>query len=104
MANMAGCTPFGRWSFKKASSLRHGDRGRPVQHAEHLQHAAHPGALRHRQLGHGGEPADNLGFALWFYNPFSVICRENFPSRVGVLAIRIGDHCFYNPTEAYALT
>ena len=51
-----------------------------------------------------GNRLTNLGFALWFYNPFSVICRENFPSRVGVLAIRIGDHCFYNPTEAYALT
>ena len=51
-----------------------------------------------------GNRLTNLGFALWFYNPFSVICRENFPSRVGQLAIRIGDHCFYNPTEAYALT
>lgn len=51
-----------------------------------------------------GNRLTNLGFALWFYNPFSVICRGNFPSRVGVLAIRIGDHCFYNPTEAYALT
>ena len=50
-----------------------------------------------------GNRLTNLGFALWFYNPFSVICRENFPSRVGQLAIRIGAHCFYNPTEAYAL-
>lgn len=46
----------------------------------------------------------DLGLALWFYNPFSVTCRENFPSRVGRLALRLGNHCFYTPTEAYALT
>ena len=51
-----------------------------------------------------GHRLTNLGFALWFYNPFSVTCRDNFPSRVGKLVIRIGDHCFYNPTEAYAST
>ncbi len=51
-----------------------------------------------------GNRLTNLGFALWFYNPFSVTCRDNFPSKVGQLVIRIGDHCFYNPTEAYALT
>lgn len=31
-------------------------------------------------------------------------CRRNFPSDVGVFVIRIGDHCFYNPTAAYADT
>ena len=51
-----------------------------------------------------GNRLDGLGFALWFYNPFSVTCRDNFPSRVGQFVIRIGDHCFYNPTEAYAQT
>ena len=35
---------------------------------------------------------------------FSVTCRDNFPSRVGEFVIRIGDHCFYNPTPAYAET
>ena len=35
---------------------------------------------------------------------FSVTCRDNFPSRVGEFVIRIGDHCFYDPTPAYAET
>ena len=43
----------------------------------------------------------NLGEALWFYNPYSPDCSENFPSNVGYFVIRIGDHCFYNPTEEY---
>ena len=51
-----------------------------------------------------GNRLTSLGFALWFYNPFSVTCRDNFPSRVGEFVIRIGDHCFYNPTPAYAET
>lgn len=51
-----------------------------------------------------GNRLPNLGFALWFFNPFSATCRQNFPSNVGRFAIRIGDHCFYNPTEAYADT
>jgi len=46
----------------------------------------------------------NLGRALWFYNPFSVFCRSNFPSNVGYFVVRIGDHCFYNPTDAYFQT
>ena len=51
-----------------------------------------------------GNRLPNLGFALWFFNPFSATCRQNFPSNVGQFVIRIGDHCFYNPTEAYANT
>ena len=51
-----------------------------------------------------GNRLTNLGFALWFFNPFSAACRENFPSQVGEFVIRIGDHCFYNPTDAYADT
>lgn len=46
----------------------------------------------------------NLGQALWFYNPFGPTCRQNFPSNVGYFVTRIGDHCFYNPTEYYADT
>lgn len=42
--------------------------------------------------------------ALWFYNPFSQNCRPKFPSDVGYFHIRIGDHCFYNPTDAYYKT
>lgn len=51
-----------------------------------------------------GNRLTNLGFALWYFNPFSSSCRQNFPSRVGEFVIRIGDHCFYNPTAAYAET
>ena len=51
-----------------------------------------------------GNRLDGLGFALWFFNPYSSTCRTNFPSRVGEFVLRIGDHCFYNPTDAYHKT
>ena len=51
-----------------------------------------------------GNRLDGLGYALWFFNPFSSSCRPNFPSRVGEFVLRIGDHCFYNPTRYYADT
>ena len=51
-----------------------------------------------------GNRLTNLGYALWYFNPFRPDCRQNFPSKVGQFVIRIGDHCFYNPTEAYADT
>lgn len=46
----------------------------------------------------------NLGSALWFFNPYSPICPQNFPSSIGYFVVRIGDHCFYNPTDAYYQT
>lgn len=51
-----------------------------------------------------GNRLTNLGFALWYLNPFQPSCRPNFPSAVGRFVIRIGDHCFYDPTDAYADT
>lgn len=51
-----------------------------------------------------GNRLGNLWESLWFYNPFSVNCRNNFPSAVGYFVIRIGDHCFYNPAASYAST
>ena len=48
-----------------------------------------------------GNRLTNLGQALWYFNPYKPECRVNFPSKVGEFAIRIGDHCFYNPTEYY---
>ena len=51
-----------------------------------------------------GNRLTNLGFALWYFNPFSPSCRANFPSQVGQFVIRLGDHCFYNPTESYRET
>ena len=51
-----------------------------------------------------GNRLTNLGFALWYFNPFRPTCQPNFPSAVGRFVIRIGDHCFYDPTAAYADT
>ena len=51
-----------------------------------------------------GNRLPDVAESLWFYNPFSANCRANFPSRVGYLQTRIGDHCFYNPTDAYYQT
>jgi len=51
-----------------------------------------------------GNRLPQLGTALWFFNPYSSACRQNFPSEVGYLITRIGDHCFYNPSNAYYKT
>lgn len=48
----------------------------------------------------GGRLAD-LSDALWFYNPYSANCRSSFPNNNGYLQTRIGDHCFYAPTNSY---
>ena len=48
-----------------------------------------------------GNRLPDVAQSLWFYNPFSASCRPQFPSGVGYLQTRIGDHCFYNPTSAY---
>lgn len=42
--------------------------------------------------------------SLFFFNPYSSICPTYFPTEVGVIHNRIGDHCFYTPTSAYANT
>lgn len=51
-----------------------------------------------------GNKLANVAYSLWYYNPYSAGCRGNFPSNVGYFNIRIGNHCFYNPTEAYQNT
>lgn len=51
-----------------------------------------------------GNRINNLGIALWYFNPFQPVCRPFFPSQVGQFVIRVGEHCFYNPTQAYADT
>ena len=48
-----------------------------------------------------GNRLGDVAQSLWFYNPFSATCRQSFPSGVGYWQTRIGDHCFYNPTDAY---
>lgn len=44
------------------------------------------------------------GSALWFFNPYSDTCRNNFPNQNGTFMTRIGNHCFYTPTDSYYLT
>ena len=51
-----------------------------------------------------GNRLPDVAESLWFYNPFNPKCRNNFPSAVGYWQTRIGDHCFYNPTNAYYQT
>ena len=42
--------------------------------------------------------------SLFFFNPYSQTCPTYFPTRVGVIHNRVGDHCFYSPTSLYADT
>ena len=51
-----------------------------------------------------GQGIPDVAESLWFYNPFGPQCRSRFPSEVGYWQTRIGDHCFYNPTDAYYKT
>ena len=51
-----------------------------------------------------GNRLPDVAESLWFYNPFGPNCRPFFPTGVGYWQTRIGDHCFYNPTDAYYKT
>lgn len=51
-----------------------------------------------------GNKIGTIAYALWYFNPFIPSCREFFPSEVGALTARIGQHCFYTPTSSYYLT
>ena len=42
--------------------------------------------------------------SLFFHNPYSPTCPTYFPTNVGVIHNRVGDHCFYLPTSYYANT
>ncbi len=45
------------------------------------------------------------GSSLWYFNPFIPTCPYTFPRNgVGSIQVRVGEHCFYNPTELYAQT
>lgn len=46
----------------------------------------------------------DFGTALWFYNPYAAECRQNFPSDVGYFFTKLGNHCFFNPTDLYYYT
>ena len=45
-----------------------------------------------------------VGDSLFFYNPYSSSCASYFPTNVGIIYTRVGDHCFYEPTARYAST
>lgn len=52
-----------------------------------------------------GQRLFTTGASLWYFNPFQPTCQYYFPrNRTGSLQVRVGDHCFYNPTELYAQT
>lgn len=51
-----------------------------------------------------GNRVADVAESLWFYNPFGTGCKGFFPGKVGYWQTRIGDHCFYNPTDAYFKT
>jgi N-acetylmuramoyl-L-alanine amidase len=43
--------------------------------------------------------------SLWYMNPFNPVCPNAFPyNGTGYWHTRINQHCFYNPTGAYART
>ena len=46
----------------------------------------------------------NIGYSLWYFNPYAP-CPNMFPPNgVGIFQIKILNHCFYDPTELYAQT
>ena len=52
-----------------------------------------------------GNTFSAVGNSLFFFNPFSDTCPRFFPANgIGIIYNRIGDHCFYAPTEKYADT
>ncbi len=51
-----------------------------------------------------GNRLTNLGFALWYFNPFNPSCRQFFPSQVGRFVIRLGFFNVTATTESYAET
>lgn len=52
----------------------------------------------------GGGRLIGVDGSLFFHNPYSPKCPTYFPTNVGVIHNRIGDHCFYLPTSYYADT
>jgi N-acetylmuramoyl-L-alanine amidase len=51
-----------------------------------------------------GNTDASVGNSLFYFNPYSSTCPTYFPSNVGVIYNRVGDHCFYSPTAAYSKT
>lgn len=51
-----------------------------------------------------GNTDSSVGDSIFFFNPYSSSCPRYFPSSVGAIYNRVGDHCFYTPTNAYKNT
>lgn len=49
-----------------------------------------------------GNRLNEIGNCLWYLNPFRPNCSAIFPSNgSGTFHTRLGEHCFYRPTEKY---
>lgn len=74
----------------------------PTQNIYNMQPGAEHYAIADWAIG--GERLAPVGEALWFYAPMGADCRPQFPGASGVFAVKIGGHCFFVPTAAYAQT
>ena len=48
-----------------------------------------------------GNTASSVGNSIFFFNPYSDSCPNYFPTKIGIIYNRVGQHCFYAPTPAY---
>ena len=52
-----------------------------------------------------GNRLNEMGDCLWYLNPFKPVCDNTFPyNGSGTFHTRLGEHCFYRPTELYRQT
>lgn len=52
-----------------------------------------------------GNRLNEIGICLWYLNPFRPTCSPEFPyNGSGTFHTRLGEHCFYRPTQLYANT
>ena len=52
-----------------------------------------------------GNRLSEIGECLWYLNPFMPSCGPTFPyNGSGTFHTRLGEHCFYRPTQLYANT
>lgn len=52
-----------------------------------------------------GNKLNEIGECLWYLNPFKPECSPVFPSNgAGIIHTKLGNHCFYRPTEKYSQT